>query len=77
MKNTHIVFLVAGLGGGTGTGASPVVAKIARDMGALVIATVTLPFKWEKEMDKQKMVLITLNQAWIPLSLLAMNGFRK
>jgi cell division protein FtsZ len=48
LKNTHIVFLVAGLGGGTGTGASPVVAKIARDMGALVIATVTLPFKWEK-----------------------------
>ncbi|HOK80401.1 MAG TPA: cell division protein FtsZ, partial [bacterium] len=52
LKNTHIVFIIAGLGGGTGTGASPVVAKIARDMGALVIATVTLPFKWEKR-DKQ------------------------
>ncbi|MCM8758400.1 MAG: cell division protein FtsZ [Candidatus Omnitrophica bacterium] len=52
LKNTHIVFIIAGLGGGTGTGASPVVAKIAKDMGALVIATVTLPFKWEKR-DKQ------------------------
>ncbi len=52
LKNTHIVFVIAGLGGGTGTGASPVVAKIAKDMGALVIATVTLPFKWEKR-DKQ------------------------
>lgn len=47
-KNTHILFLVAGLGGGTGTGAAPVVAKVSRDQGALVIGIVTTPFKWEK-----------------------------
>ncbi|MCM8828060.1 MAG: cell division protein FtsZ, partial [Candidatus Omnitrophica bacterium] len=60
LKNTHIVFIVAGLGGGTGTGASPVVAKIARDMGALVIATVTLPFKWEKREKQAEIGLASL-----------------
>jgi cell division protein FtsZ len=41
------VFVTAGMGGGTGTGAAPVVAKIAHDMGALVVGIVTKPFKWE------------------------------
>ncbi len=60
LKNTHIVFIVAGLGGGTGTGASPVAAKIARDMGALVIAIVTLPFKWEKRDRQAEIGLVNL-----------------
>ncbi|MFA5645324.1 MAG: cell division protein FtsZ [Candidatus Ratteibacteria bacterium] len=51
-KDTHIVFLVAGLGGGTGTGAAPVVGKSARDLGALVIGIVTTPFPWEKREDQ-------------------------
>ena len=42
-----MVFVAAGLGGGTGTGAAPVVAEIARSVGALTIATVTTPFSWE------------------------------
>ncbi len=42
-----ILFLVTGLGGGTGTGASPVVARAAREMGALVLAVVILPFECE------------------------------
>jgi cell division protein FtsZ len=42
-----IVFVLAGLGGGTGTGAGPVVARVARDGGALVLALVTLPFEFE------------------------------
>ncbi len=42
-----IVFLLAGLGGGTGTGAAPVFARIARECGALVLALVTLPFEFE------------------------------
>ncbi len=44
-----IIFILAGLGGGTGTGAAPVVARVARENGALVLALVTLPFDFEGE----------------------------
>lgn len=44
---TKMVFITAGMGGGTGTGAAPVVAKIAKDMGILTIGIVTLPFVFE------------------------------
>lgn len=44
---TKMVFITAGLGGGTGTGASPVIAKIAKDKGILTVAVVTLPFRNE------------------------------
>jgi len=47
VKGTDLIFLVAGLGGGTGSGASPVVAEIAAEAGATVIAFVTLPFSFE------------------------------
>lgn len=47
VKGTDLVFLVAGLGGGTGSGATPVVAEIAAEAGAVVIAFVTLPFTFE------------------------------
>lgn len=47
LEGSHLVIITAGLGGGTGTGASPVVARIARELGALTIAIVTLPFKFE------------------------------
>ena len=46
-KNTEMVFITAGMGGGTGTGGAPVVARIARDMGILTVAIVTLPFGFE------------------------------
>jgi cell division protein FtsZ len=49
LKNAHIIFLVAGLGGGTGTGSSPVIAKIAKDSGSIVISLVTTPFEFEGE----------------------------
>ncbi len=45
--NTQMVFITAGMGGGTGTGAAPVIAKVAKDMGLLTIAVVTQPFKDE------------------------------
>ena len=45
--NAKMVFITAGLGGGTGTGAAPIIAKAAKDMGILTIAIVTLPFKFE------------------------------
>jgi len=47
LKDANLVFLITGLGGGTGTGASPIIAKIAKEQGALVISAVTLPFKIE------------------------------
>lgn len=45
--STKMVFITAGMGGGTGTGAAPVVAKIARELDILTIGIVTLPFRWE------------------------------
>ena len=47
IKGQDMVFITAGLGGGTGTGAAPVVAEIAKNSGALVVAVVTLPFSFE------------------------------
>ncbi len=47
LKDTDMVFITCGLGGGTGSGAAPVVAQIARDMGILTVAVVTKPFSFE------------------------------
>lgn len=47
IAGSHIAFITCGLGGGTGTGSAPIIAKIARDLNALTIAVVTLPFKAE------------------------------
>lgn len=47
LKGADLVFVTCGLGGGTGTGASPVVAEIARSMGALTVAVITKPFSFE------------------------------
>ena len=47
LMGTDMVFITAGMGGGTGTGAAPVVAEIARDMGILTVAVVTRPFGFE------------------------------
>ena len=47
LKGTDMVFITAGMGGGTGTGAAPVIAGIAKDMGILTVGVVTKPFKFE------------------------------
>lgn len=47
LKGSNMVFVTAGMGGGTGTGSAPVVARIAREIGALTVAIVTTPFSWE------------------------------
>lgn len=47
LEGADMVFITAGMGGGTGTGAAPVVAKIAKELGILTIAVVTKPFSWE------------------------------
>lgn len=47
LENTNIVFITAGMGGGTGTGAAPVIAAIAKEMGILTVGVVTTPFRFE------------------------------
>lgn len=47
LKGTDIVFITAGMGGGTGTGGAPVVAEVAKEMGILTVAVVTKPFRFE------------------------------
>ena len=47
LKGTDMVFITAGMGGGTGTGAAPVVAQIAKEMGILTVGVVTKPFSFE------------------------------
>ena len=47
LAGAHMVFVTAGMGGGTGTGAAPVVARAARDMGILTVGVVTKPFQFE------------------------------
>ena len=47
LEGAHMVFLTAGMGGGTGTGATPVVARIAKDLGILTVGVVTKPFEME------------------------------
>ena len=47
LENTEMVFITAGMGGGTGTGAAPVIAKLAKEMGILTVAVVTKPFFFE------------------------------
>ncbi len=50
LNGSNIVFIAAGLGGGTGTGAAPVVARVAKEIGALTVGVVTLPFRMEGKM---------------------------
>ncbi len=54
LKGADLVFVTAGMGGGTGTGAAPIVAEIARDMGILTIAVVTKPFAFEGKTRMRK-----------------------
>lgn len=47
LRGAHMVFIAAGMGGGTGTGASPIVAEVAKSLGALTVAVVSKPFSYE------------------------------
>ena len=63
VKGADMVFITAGLGGGTGTGASPIVAQVAKETGAIVIATVTMPFDMERaRVDKAEFGLQQLRE---------------
>jgi len=63
LKDADMCFVCAGMGGGTGTGSAPIVAQVARDVGAIVIGTVTMPFKIERaRVDKAEFGLQQLRQ---------------
>ena len=63
LRGSDMVFVCAGMGGGTGTGAAPVVAQVAKEMGAIVIGTVTMPFSIERaRIDKAEFGLQQLRQ---------------
>src|SRR5262245_13332359 len=54
LQGADMVFVTAGMGGGTGTGAAPVIAQVARDLGALTVGVVTKPFAFEGSQRKKK-----------------------
>jgi cell division protein FtsZ len=53
-ENTRMVFITAGMGGGTGTGAAPIIAQTAKEMGILTVGIVTIPFDFEGKKRKQQ-----------------------
>jgi cell division protein FtsZ len=65
LQGADLVFITAGMGGGTGTGAAPVIAELARELGALTIGIVTKPFLFEgkKRMQQAEMGLLELKRA--------------
>ena len=64
LQGTDMVFITAGMGGGTGTGATPIVAEIAKDMGVLTVAIVTKPFAFEgkKRMEQAEAGIAALRE---------------
>ncbi|MCL2884709.1 MAG: cell division protein FtsZ [Oscillospiraceae bacterium] len=64
LRGTDMVFITAGMGGGTGTGAAPVVAELARDMGILTVGIVTKPFAFEgrRRMEQAEMGITALRE---------------
>jgi len=90
--DTKMVFITAGMGGGTGTGAAPVIAQVAREMEILTVGIVTIPFRWEgdpkidqaldgvEEMSQHVDALLVINNeqlSQIYPDLTVMNGFKK
>jgi len=61
LRDSDMVFITAGLGGGTGSGAAPVIAEIAKDLGALTIGVVTKPFSFEGKRQKVAAIGIELD----------------
>jgi cell division protein FtsZ len=62
LSGADMVFITAGMGGGTGTGAAPVVAQIAKELGILTVAVVTRPFKFEKRLSVADKGIIALQE---------------
>lgn len=62
LEGADMVFITAGMGGGTGTGAAPVVAEIARELEILTVAVVTKPFRFEKRMESADLGIAQLSR---------------
>ena len=63
LRESDMVFVCAGMGGGTGTGGAPIIAQVAKDIGSIVIGTVTMPFRIERaRVDKAEFGLQQLRQ---------------
>ncbi|HCB65309.1 MAG TPA: cell division protein FtsZ, partial [Ruminococcaceae bacterium] len=64
LKGTDMLFVAAGMGGGTGTGAAPIVAQIAKEMGILTVGIVTKPFAFEgrRRMEQAEMGILALRE---------------
>ena len=64
LKGTDMIFITAGMGGGTGTGAAPIVAEVARDLGILTVGIVTKPFAFEgkKRMEQAEAGIVALRE---------------
>jgi cell division protein FtsZ len=62
LSGADMVFITAGMGGGTGTGAAPVVAQIAKELGILTVAVVTRPFKFEKRLAVAERGILELQE---------------
>lgn len=62
IKGAHLLFITCGMGGGTGTGAAPVIARLAKEMGILVVGVVTKPFWFENRMKPAEMGIEELNK---------------
>ncbi len=78
LEGSSIIFIVAGLGGGTGTGSAPVVAEISRSMGALTIACLTMPFEIESlRRENAKKAIASLSQTCDSVVLIDNTKLRK
>lgn len=62
LSGADMVFITAGMGGGTGTGAAPIVAQVARELGILTVAVVTRPFKFEKRLSIAERGILELQE---------------
>ena len=71
---TKMLFVAAGMGGGTGTGASPIVAEVAQEMGILTVGIVTIPFKFEKGQKIHKAMVVVAKLAKHVDALLIINN---
>src|SRR5690554_495490 len=72
--NTKMVFITAGMGGGTGTGAAPIIAKMAKDLDILTVGIVTMPFQFEGKMRNQQAQIVIENLRSCVDSLVVINN---
>ncbi len=72
--NTKMIFITAGMGGGTGTGAAPIIAKMARDLDILTVGIVTMPFQFEGKMRNEQAQIGIENLRNVVDSLIVINN---